>query len=492
MVKLLLNKFKTIRDSMERQKYLIPFRNFFWPGFLIPCLFIFLQFSQPAMAQIPSAGDAGIVEKSLRESRPLYLPPPPEKIPDITIQDDRKLKDAGAGPSFFVKKIEVEGNTLISDEELAPIVDLKQGMDVSLGILSLYAEEITAYYTLKGYLLIRAFIPAQKIKNGIVKLQVVEGVVGNISVQSSKDYQQKDHQQNILDRLWRVEKGNHLLESDLVRSLLELNDILGLSVKSTLKRGKEFGESDLIVKAENERPFLVSFDADNFGSRFTGRNRFGVTGTLGNIFTLADRFSLRSVNSSMSQSSIEASYLIPVNHYGTTLNLSFTRGEFELGGILKSLDAGGDSRVFGMQLFHPILRTKTYRLDASAGLEIRDYENRQLGIITSNDDLNDLVFSVSGDLEDAYRGRTFLGMTFRQGMTQGNSNRLLNSRFRGRGDASIFNWKFRRFQSAYVLNSYFILNATAQAAGARVMSPNLMFVGGMGTVYVVKRICTKS
>ena len=56
--------------------------------------------------------DAGIIEKSL----------PEVVVPDIQIEDSRELIDAGAGPTFFVREIKLTGNTLISSEELAPLL----------------------------------------------------------------------------------------------------------------------------------------------------------------------------------------------------------------------------------------------------------------------------------------------------------------------------------------------------------------------------------
>ena len=91
----------------------------------------------------------GVIEKTLEQSRPVFVTPPQVKAPEIIIKDSRKLKDPGAGPAFLVNKIIIEGNTLIGDETLAPLVDVEGGMEVTLGILALMANEITALYAIK-------------------------------------------------------------------------------------------------------------------------------------------------------------------------------------------------------------------------------------------------------------------------------------------------------------------------------------------------------
>ncbi len=105
-----------------------------------------------ATAQVlPPAGQSGIIEKSLRDSQPQFQPPPEEEVPQIQIQDSRQVKDAGAGIGIVIRKIVTEGNTLIDDETLAPLVDVgEEGLEVTLGILALIANEVTAFLRRAG------------------------------------------------------------------------------------------------------------------------------------------------------------------------------------------------------------------------------------------------------------------------------------------------------------------------------------------------------
>ena len=85
----------------------------FMNRFFTQCIFISFvvtMFSVEVCAQtvIPPVGEAGIIEKLLRQSRPEFQPPPEDNPPQIIIEDSRTVKDPGAGPSFFVKKIVVE------------------------------------------------------------------------------------------------------------------------------------------------------------------------------------------------------------------------------------------------------------------------------------------------------------------------------------------------------------------------------------------------
>ena len=87
---------------------------------------------------IPLEGQSGVIEKSLPQGPPTFAPPPETEAPKITNggpkHDRESLKESGVSPKFFVKKIKLTGNTVISDEILMPIVDLGEGKDVDLTI----------------------------------------------------------------------------------------------------------------------------------------------------------------------------------------------------------------------------------------------------------------------------------------------------------------------------------------------------------------------
>lgn len=427
---------------------------------------------------VPPEGKSGVIEKSLRQSRPEFKPPAEEELPEITIKDSRTLQDPGAGPSFKVKRIEIKGNTLIDDETLAPLIDIGEELDMTLGVLTLYANEVTALYNSQGYFLTRAYIPEQEVKDGVVILQVVEGKLGKIEVKGTEKLNNED----FVNRLERVTDEGVLREQTLEQVLLELNDLLGVQVSTVLKPGQLPGTSDLVLEVSETRPYQISFDGDNFGSRFTGKNRFGFTGTVGNIFKLGDQFSVRGVRSNEGQNFISPTYLIPIHSSGTTVTASYTFSEHELGQNLVPLNAGGSANLYSLEVGQPLFRNRTTRFFARAGVELRKYENELLGQTSSDDELGDFYFSLGGNHSDSYGGRTFFDGRTQFGFTEGDPNRPLNSRAQGRGDITIATMSLVRYQTARWLNSYFLLRASGQIASARVLSPDQLSLGGMGTV----------
>ena len=419
-----------------------------------------------------------MIEKSLRQSRPVYKPPPEQEPPKITIKDSRKLKDPGAGPSFFVKRIEIEGNTLIDDEILLPIVDIGEGMEATLGVLSLMANEITALYASKGYFLTKVYIPQQEVQDDVVKLQVSEGRIGKVEVTGTKKLDKED----FLERMVEVKEEPVLREQTLERALLELNDLLGVQVRSTLKPGELPGTSDLVLEITETRPYTFSFDGDNFGSRYTGPIRLGMSGTFGNLLTLGDQFYIKWTRSDFGQDSYSPFYTFPLNSKGTRLKLAYTFSEQELGEGLTLLNTGGTTRIASLELSHPLHRTRSSQLSVRGGLDIKSFANKQQSESTTKDNPIDISLGFGGNFSDPYLGRNFYDLKFQLGLREVDYGYEKISRTQGRADVFTTTFSLNRFQSTKVLNSYFILKASGQFNSARALSPGQTSAGGTGTV----------
>ena len=430
-----------------------------------------------AQVSVPPAGKSGVGQKALEQSRPEFQPPQEELHP-LSIEDSRSVIDPGAGPRFIVKKIEVTGNTLVDDATLAPLLEVGDGMEVTLGILHLIAQEITSLYGMQGYILTRAFVPEQEIENGVVTIQVVEGKLGKFEVVGNEKFSNEE----ILARLQPLQDDPALKESTLEKYLLGLNAIPGLNVKAVLKPGEVFGTSDLALQIEESRTYRIAFDADNFGSRFTGVQRYGLTADAGSLLSLGDRFSLRGVTSDDDQIYISPSYSIPVGPYGTTFSLSYIFTTFNLGGNLSVLNGGGEANILTADLSHTLFRTRTSELHLSLGGEIRNFKDDLAGAPSSDDKLSNIFLETGGFFKDSLSAHTFYSLRLQQGLSESDVSDPLNSRFQGRGDILISSFDVIRYQSTYIGKTYLILKSKGQVATQRVLSPDLFAIGGFGSV----------
>ena len=85
----------------------------------------YVPFTRLAYAQVPLEAQSENIEKSLRQSLPQEFPSD-SKAPKITRKTGPTGKVFAAGPTFFLKKIKLKGNSVISDERLVSQVSMSR------------------------------------------------------------------------------------------------------------------------------------------------------------------------------------------------------------------------------------------------------------------------------------------------------------------------------------------------------------------------------
>jgi hemolysin activation/secretion protein len=210
--------------------------------------------------------------------------------------------------------------------------------------------------------------------------------------------------------------------------------------------------------------------------------RYGLTGEAGSLLLLGDSFYLRGVKSNEDQVYINPSYSIPIGPYGTTVTLSYIFTDFNLGGNLVALNAGGQANIFTLDVSHSLVRTRSSEFHLSLGGEIRNFENGLTGAPSSDDKLRDAYLAAGGFFKDPLRARTFYTLRLQQGFSESDVSDPINSRFQGRGDVLVSSFDITRYQFAFIGKTYLIMKAKGQAVSKRVLSPDQFAIGGFGSV----------
>ena len=142
---------------------------------------------------------------------------------------------------FEVKRLQIKGATLYSEEVLLSVTGFEPGRALGLQGLQIMAQRITRHYQQGGYPVARAYLPAQEIRDGVVTLAVLEGrygrgLLGNTSALQS---------QVPRDLLTGLNPGDVIAMPPLEERLLLLSDVPGVQVRSSLVPGATLGLSDL-------------------------------------------------------------------------------------------------------------------------------------------------------------------------------------------------------------------------------------------------------
>ncbi len=196
-------------------------------------LFLLILSPLTALAADSVAPGAGSMLQQLQPVKPTA---PSSTGTGLTIEREGGGQLPPSAP-FIVKTFLISGNEKIDTPTLHALVADTEGKSITLSRLSELAARITDYYHSHGYPLARAFIPAQTIQSGSVRIEIMEAHYGKIKL---------DNRSRVSDTLLQntlspLQNGQTIEQSGLDRSLLLLSDIPGVAAHTLLKAGEQVG-----------------------------------------------------------------------------------------------------------------------------------------------------------------------------------------------------------------------------------------------------------
>ena len=343
----------------------------------------------------PAAPDAGQLTRELQ--------PPPAAAPARSVAPLRFGNDAPApAPSehtrLHVQTIRVSGSSVFSASELEALVRDLQGTDVSLAELVEGAARITAYYQAHGYLLARAYLPAQDIAHGTVVIKVLEGVLGQLQV---------DNQSRLSDTvahgyLTTIRPGQALESEAVNRALLLLVDTPGVGgVSGVLQPGASVGSSDLHINLAPAPAYSSAATLDNYGTTYTGVYRVSTDLGLNSPLGRGDQLSVRALNST-GLTFAHLAYQMPLGTNGWKLGAGLSNTTYQLGSDLAALQAQGNASSGSVFLSYPLVRSQQHNL-----LGTLTWDTKSQADLTGNPQsevdkkVNEVTVGLSGNWQDA-------------------------------------------------------------------------------------------
>lgn len=365
------------------------------------CMAAGTAFAQTAPAPPPPT--AGSV---LQQLQPSVTPPPRAGAtpPELVAPRAVTAPSAGAGPSIEVRAFRIAGLAPARAEPLLPLLSRYVGPGKSLADLEDAAKDVEVALQRSGLFLAQAYVPEQNIVDGVVTLQVLEGRLGAVKIESEPGVKVAPE---FMDRIVAMLRGNPVAERELIeRALFTLGDLRGITATSTLTPGDKVGQADLTIKVSPGKGYAWSIEYDNAGSLFTGRHRVYANG---DWFNVAGRGDVASLKTQVSSGSVflRASWLTPINERGTKFGVAASFLKYKLGSpLFDPLDAEGTASAFSLQLLHPQIRSRNSNLFLQASLDTRRFEDevRAIALSTKKGMTAYGTFGVVGDFRDTLGG----------------------------------------------------------------------------------------
>jgi hemolysin activation/secretion protein len=173
----------------------------------------------------------------------------------------------------------VEGATLLTADEVDRVLGPYTRSGRTLADVQRAREALEGTYARHGYGATQVVLPEQEIRDGVVRLRVIEGRLTGVAIEGNRYFEAA----NIRRSLPALADGQPLNTARLARELRLANE----SVKQTtvvLKGGADEGDVAAQVRVDDQRPWRFSLGLDNTGTPETGEYRIGVGFQHANLF----------------------------------------------------------------------------------------------------------------------------------------------------------------------------------------------------------------
>jgi hemolysin activation/secretion protein len=346
-----------------------------------------------ADAPLPNAGS---ILQQIQPPAPL----PPSGSTGLAVEPGRAGAAVDSAP-FEIKQLQISGNTRFDTTTLHALVSEAEGRRMTLRELDALIQRITTHYRQAGYPLARAIIPVQTIRDGVVRIEVIEARYGRVLL---------DNKSSVRDSLLQgmlapLQPGDLVSQAELDRALLLLSDIPGMELGALLRAGEAVGSSDLLVNTAAGARFGAYVDADNYGNEYTGRAQARAGLSYFNALGLGDVASLDVLSSGDKLKYARLGYELQLGSLGTRAGAAWSSLEYRLGQSASDLDAHGNADVGSAWITHPWVRSVALNVNSQLEYEHFDLRDRVDASSIRNDrHLDKVTLSLSGNVLSSWAG----------------------------------------------------------------------------------------
>lgn len=342
--------------------------------------------------------DAGSLLQQIEKGR---LAPTPSKPGPLLAPPPQPMKEL-SGMSVTVSRFQFAGNTLLTQAQLAPAVASFVNRPLSFNDLQNAAAAVAETYRKAGWI-VRVYLPLQEIKDGVVTLQVVEAVFGQVRMEGTAPTRVP------FDRLVPMvgaaqSHGAALKAQAMDRALLLLDDMPGISTAGSLAPGEQANEVDLVLKVEDEKLINGQVGIDNASARSTGSARLTADVYINSPLRLGDQAVVNLMHTEGSDYA-RLAYTVPLGAAGWRVGANASHLRYRLvDDALAALDASGTSTTSGVEATYPLIRARLKNLYLALNYDNKRFDNRAAATTITNYKIDTFTVGLNGNVLDQYGG----------------------------------------------------------------------------------------
>ncbi len=346
---------------------------------------LFATLAATALAQaqtaVPGGGIGGAVrtteESQQAAPRPVNAPP---VLPQVT-EPLLRLKDK---ETLFIRHFEfIAPPGLVDEAAVQAILVPYENRKLTLSQIYAAADEITALYRNEGYVVAKAYVPAQDARHGVLKIKLLPGQFGSVTVKN-ESLVRDDFLQGVVDHA--VAGSTYIRKDELERAMLLVNDLPGVSTpRIAIEPGAQPGTSDFLFTVPEGRRIDGYLLGDNYGSPWTGRDRLSAGLNLNSPLGYGDRISGYGIVSEKTHLvNGRVAYAFPIGYDGVRGEIAGFRTTYVLGGAFAGLGATGTANGGSATVSYAIKRTREDSIYVSGNFTYKGLDDKTQGISFAN------------------------------------------------------------------------------------------------------------
>lgn len=343
-----------------------------------------------------AAGEIGAIQRlereqleRLRQEQRLQQRP---VAPGIVLPPTPAPSAASQARNIPVKRFEVDRSEILNEAEIRATLQPFENRSVSLEDLFTAVAALNQLYDQKRMPTARAVLPPQDVRDGVVRIRLVEARVGEVKVESANQVSPAF----VRERL-RLQQGQLLSVPELESDLIRFNRLHQAQLRANVRAGQTTGTTDLTLESVEPKPYRFSLFTDNAGRTTVGHLRLGVLAQWNGLTGRDDSLALSVVRGQGSESQY-VGYSTPLTRDDLRLEASYSEDHINvIRGPFVPLDIGGESSSLTVGLSQPFVVDARRLWRAYARFADRHSKSTFGGFTQQDTHLTVLTLGASGD-----------------------------------------------------------------------------------------------
>lgn len=273
-----------------------------------------------------------------------------------------------------VTAFQVEGDNPLSASETDGILSPYLGEQLGLAGLEAAADALEQAVRKRGFAFHRVILPPQRPEGGVIRLQVLRFIVGELTVVGNEHFSRE----NILNSIPALRTGETPNARAVGRSLAVANEHPSKRATVTMREGKTPDTVDAEVTVKDADPLQLFASLSNTGSDETGDYRLSLGAQHSNVFD-RDHVVTASWTTSPDKTSdvnqYGVNYWAPIYAWGASVSAYATYSDVDSGRIADFFDVTGRGTFLGVRYTQALLKQENYSHKLTFGLDDRAFTN---------------------------------------------------------------------------------------------------------------------